>query len=85
MVFWLSCLTYPFEIFPGIIQQIINLNPLYHIFNILRMTWIENNIIFSISSHPLEYLILFSTVLIFPIISIYVFKKIYKKFGIVGY
>ena len=85
MVFWLSCLTYPFEIFPNIIQQIINLNPLYYIFDILRTTWIENNILLSISSHPINFLILFLTVLIFPIISVYMFKIIYKKFGIVGY
>lgn len=85
MVFWLSCLTYPFEIFPNIIQQIINLNPLYYIFDILRTTWIENNILLSISYHPFNFLILFLTVLIFPIISVYVFKLIYKKFGIVGY
>lgn len=85
MVFWLSCLTYPFEIFPNIIQQIINLNPLYYIFDILRTTWIENNILLSISYHPFNFLILFLTVLIFPIISVYIFKTIYKKFGIVGY
>ncbi len=85
MVFWLSCLTYPFEIFPNIIQQIINLNPLYYIFDILRTTWIENNILLSISYHPFNFLILFLTVLIFPIISVYIFKMIYKKFGIVGY
>lgn len=85
MVFWLSCLTYPFEIFPNIIQQIINLNPLYYLFEILRTTWIENNILLSISYHPFNFLILFLTVLIFPIISVYAFKVIYKKFGIVGY
>lgn len=85
MVFWLSCLTYPFEIFPNVIQQIINLNPLYYIFDVLRTTWIENNILLSISSHPFNFLILFLTVLIFPIISVYTFKMIYKKFGIVGY
>lgn len=85
MVFWLSCLIYPFEIFPNIIQQIINLNPLYYIFDILRTTWIENNILLSISYHPFNFLILFLTVLIFPIISVYIFKMIYKKFGIVGY
>lgn len=85
IVFWLSCLTYPFEIFPDIIQQVINLNPLYYIFDIFRVTWIENNILFSISSHPLNFLILFLSAVIIPIISIYVFKIIYKKFGIVGY
>ena len=85
MVFWLSCLTYPFEIFPSEIQLLINLNPLYYIFDILRTTWIENNIILSISLHPVNFLILVLTVVIFPIISVYIFKMVYKKFGIVGY
>ena len=31
IVFWLSCITYPFELFPTFFQNIINLNPLYYV------------------------------------------------------
>ena len=32
LLFLISCISFPFEIFPEIIQNIVNLNPLYHIF-----------------------------------------------------
>jgi len=85
IVFWFSCVTYPFELFPNIIQQFINLNPLYYIFDILRVVWIEDNIILSIISHPLNFLIFMSSIVILPFISVYVFNITYKKFGVVGY
>ena len=38
IVFYASCVIYPFEIFPQEIQPIIQLNPFYHIFDLLRIT-----------------------------------------------
>ncbi len=84
-IFWFSCITYPFEIFPGILQIFINLNPLYHIFDFLRQTWIENNFLFTITSHPNSFTILLLTSIVIPVIGVYVFNIIFKKFGIVGY
>lgn len=84
-VFWFSCITYPFEIFPEFIQRVIELNPLYYVFDILRNTWLDNNIVLTISNYPFHFVILISTVIIIPIIAIYVFKVVYNKFGIVGY
>ena len=85
IVFWFSCLTYPFELFPNIVQQFINLNPLYYIFDILRVAWIEDSIILSIYVHPLNFIVLILCAILLPSISVYFFNFIYKKFGIVGY
>ena len=84
-IFWLSCLTYPFEIFPEIIQNIVNLNPLYYIFDILRLAWIEDDIGRTIILHPHNFLILIVCAAAIPSIGVFLFNKIYKKYGIVGY
>jgi len=85
LLFYVSCIAYPFELFPAEIQPIIRLNPFYHIFEILRVTWLENNILLTITNHPFQFIILIGTAIIVPLISIYFFKIIYDKFGIVGY
>jgi len=85
LVFWASCITYPFEIFPKILQEVISLNPFYYIFDFLRATWIEDNIISTIILHPSNFYILISITFIVPITSVFIFNKVYKKFGIVGY
>ncbi len=84
-LFWASCLTYPIEIFPGFIQQIIVLNPFYYIFDVLRATWVDNNIFLTISTYPFHFLVLVGTGIIIPFVGVYFFNKIYKKYGIVGY
>ncbi len=85
VLFWFSCLTYPYDIFPSSIQFFIDLNPLYYIFDILRFSWLENNIIITITSHPYHFFLLISLVFILPIAGVYFFNLIYKKYGIVGY
>ena len=85
IIFWFSCITYPFELFPGYIQNVIELNPLYYIFDILRMTWLNDNILFTFTNYPFHFIVLIGTAVVVPIIAIYVFKVVYNKFGIVGY
>jgi len=85
LLFYASCVIYPFEVFPAEIQPIIQLNPFYHIFDILRITWLENNILLTITNYPFQFIVLIGTAIIVPLISIYVFNKVYDKFGIVGY
>ncbi len=85
IIFWLSCVTYPYEIFPKTFQNVINLNPLYYIFDILRLSWIEDNINFTFQHHFIHFIILFSISLSFPIIGVRIFNVIYKKYGISGY
>jgi len=84
-VFLFSCISFPYQIFPTFIQSIINLNPLYYIFDFLRLTWIENNIFITLSTHQLNLYILLSGAIILPFIGVYVFNVTYKKFGITGY
>ena len=84
-IFWFSCLSFPFYIYPEYIRNVMILNPLYYIFDILRLSWIENNVILTITSHPFSFLIITSGAILFPLIGIYIFNKIYKKYGIVGY
>ena len=85
LLFMISCISFPFEVFPEIIQNIVNLNPLYHIFYFLRVVWIENNLIISITSHLISFLILVGLAIVLPCIGVIVFNKVYKKYGIVGY
>jgi len=84
-LYWLSCITYPFEIFPNIIQSVINLNPFYYIFDFLRLLWIENDIVSSITLHAFNLVTLISCAIILPFIGVFIFNKVYKKYGIVGY
>ena len=84
-VFWLSCITYPIQIFPELIQNLINLNPLFYIFDSLRWAWLENNIINSLVNNARSYIVLILSVVIIPTIAVYLFNYIYKKHGIVGY
>ena len=85
LIFWLSCITYPFQLFPTLVQNIINLNPIYYLIDIIRFTWIENNIIFSVIAHPIHIYIFVICLVIFPIICVSMFNIIYKKLGISGY
>ncbi len=85
IVFYVSCVIYPFEIFPQEIQPIIQLNPFYHIFDLLRVTLLEDNAILTIKNYPFQLVILIGTAIIVPLIGIYIFNKVYNKFGIVGY
>jgi len=85
MVVWASCITYPYELFPHQIQFFINLNPIYFIIDILRLTWIENNFLLTIQLHPEHFIIFFISLAIFPLIGVITFNYVYKKLGISGY
>ena len=80
-----SCLTLPFEFFPGYFQNLANLNPLYYIFNFVRLAWIEDNLIFTITMHSFSFFIVTSFAVITPLFGLYFFNFIYKKYGIAGY
>lgn len=84
-IFWFSCVSYPFEVFPNLIQKLIAINPLYYVFDILRLLWIEDNFILSINSHPFNFLIITILAVLLPLVGVFIFNKIYRKYGIVGY
>lgn len=82
--FLFSALTFPFQVFPEIIQQIINLNPFYYYFDLLRLSWVFNDNILMINNY-LNYLIIIILSAIFlPSFGVISFNYIYKKYGIVG-
>jgi len=84
-VFWFSCISYPFELFPKFIQDIINLNPLYYIFDFLRITWIQDNVFMTINSYSFHFITLLTTSIILPFFGVFLFNLVYKKYGITGY
>jgi ABC-type polysaccharide/polyol phosphate export permease len=84
-IFWFSCITYPFELFPNFLQNVINLNPLYYIFDFLRLSWIENDIVTTLTNHQIHLFVLIGNAIIFPFIGVYIFNITYKKYGITGY
>ncbi len=85
LIFWASCISYPFEIFPESVQFLIALNPFYYIFTILRMAWIQDNFILTITDYWFHFIIILVAAIIIPIITVFIFNKVFKKYGIVGY
>lgn len=86
-LFWLSCATYPIYIFPEFIQFLIKLNPFYYFFDLLRLIWYSGvDLQITLSNLTAFHII---TVIVFisllPIISVSLFNKFYKKYGISGY
>ena len=57
-VFLFSCISYPYQIFPSYIQVLVNLNPIYYIIDIVRLSWLEDNIVNTIVTHPYHLIIL---------------------------
>lgn len=86
-LFWLSCISYPLQIFPEIIQSVILLNPLYYFIDLIRIIWlmgIDYNLAISFLS-PLHIFIVVIFTILLPILSVVLFNAFYKKFGITGY
>ena len=86
-IFLFSCINYPRQIFPEIIQSIIVLNPLYYYFDTLRLVWyfgLEPSVA-AIYITPLHIISFIGFTVLGPIISIFLFERIYKKYGITGY
>ena len=87
ILFWLSCFSYPLQIFPEFLQFFILLNPLYYLIDIIRLTWligIDANLALTFFT-PAHIIILVSLTIFLPIISVYLFNKFYDRFGISGY
>jgi len=85
LILWFSCITYPFQLFPKVVQNLISLNPVYYLIDLIRLTWIDDNIILTVLSHPIHISIFVASLVIFPIICVLVFDMTYKKLGISGY
>ena len=85
LIIWASCITYPFELFPSQIQFFINLNPIYYMIDLLRLFWINDNIIVTITANPIHVFVVVTFSVLIPIIGVMIFNYIYKKLGVSGY
>lgn len=86
-LYWLSCMSYPLQIFPEIVQNVILLNPLYYFIDLIRIVWlmgIDYNLAISFLS-PLHIIVVTFFTILLPIFSVVLFNVFYKKFGISGY
>jgi len=86
-LFWLSCMSYPLQIFPEIVQSIILLNPVYYFIDVIRIFWLTGldfNLAISFLT-PIHIIVVVGGTIILPIFSVYLFNTFYDKFGISGY
>ena len=86
-VFLFSCINYPKEIFPEIIQFIVVMNPFYYLIDLLRIVWymgVDYDTAIRLLS-PIHIIIILTLVILSPVISISLFNRVYKKYGIRGY
>jgi ABC-2 type transport system permease protein len=86
-LFWLSCISYPLQIFPEIVQGIILLNPLYYFIDLIRIFWlmgIDFNFTLQFFS-PLHIIIVVIFTIFLPIFAVKLFNTFYDKYGITGY
>ncbi|MBY9007055.1 MAG: ABC transporter permease [Candidatus Lokiarchaeota archaeon] len=81
----MSCITYPYEIFPESVQSWIKYNPIYYIIDILRLLWIEDSIIYTVTTHLPHFAVWLTGLIVFPLIGVYFFNYVFKKLGISGY
>lgn len=82
-----SCNNYPKEVFPVIIQYFIQLDPLFYFFDLLRLTWylgLDYEIAIKLIT-PIHIIVVITSTIVFPIFSIYLFNRVFKKYGITGY
>ncbi len=87
LLFWLSCISYPLQIFPEIVQYVILLNPFFYFIDFVRIIWlmgIDFNL--ALSSLTITHIVVVGLgTIILPIIAVYIFNTFYDKFGISGY
>jgi ABC-type polysaccharide/polyol phosphate export permease len=86
-LFWLSCISYPLQIYPEVFQIIILFNPLYYFIDIIRIFWLmgfDYNLAITFLT-PAHIIIVVGGTIILPIFSVYLFNTFYDKFGISGY
>ena len=87
LLFLFSCINYPLQIFPEFFQFFVLLNPIYYYVDLLRLVWylgIDYETSISLIT-PIHLISVISLTILSPIISIYLFEKVFKKYGITGY
>lgn len=77
-----SCFYYPLEFIPKFLRIFVYLNPVYYLVDLTRKAWL-GGLTFEVFAVYMIPILLF--MLVMPLISFYLFDKIWKKGGIVGY
>ena len=85
LIFLAGCITYPFQIFPKSLQIFINLNPIYYIIDFVRLIWIEDDFLYTFSTHTTHLTIFIFFLLSSPVVGVFLYNYIFKKLGISGY
>ena len=85
IVFIFTTLSLPFEFFPGYFQNFVVINPINYIIDIARLVWIEDNILFTLLTHPIHFILLILGAISIPFIGLYIFNYVFDKYGIQGY
>lgn len=87
LVFLFTCINYPKEVFPQIVQFFISINPLYYMIDLLRLIWYYglNPTIAMTFITPIHIITFILSTILLPIVSIAIFEYVYKRYGIAGY
>jgi ABC-type polysaccharide/polyol phosphate export permease len=81
-----SCYKYPREFYPTFLDFLIVYNPFYYFFDLVRVVLVKGieNVAFNPRYYNHFMIVILSTILA-PILSVLLFRFIYKKYGITGY
>lgn len=77
----IGCAYFPIDVIPEIIRPLVYVNPLYHAVNLFRSGFMTADLQFGMTA-PLIYLLVLAVVM--PIISIYLFEQVFKKWHVRG-
>lgn len=81
-----SCYKYPVQFFPEELQIFVYFNPFYYFWETIRIILVFGfeNVIFN-SRYTIHFTIVIILTIFGPILSVLLFKHVYKKYGITGY
>lgn len=77
----IGCVYFPVDVIPEIFRPLVYVNPLYHAVNLFRSGFMAADLQFGVMM-PMIYLLILA--LIMPIMSLYIFNLVFKKWNIRG-
>ena len=84
--FIFSCYKYPMEFFPEYLDFLIIFNPFYYFWDLIRyiILYDVSYVLFN-PDFIVHFIVVISFTILAPILSIYFFNYVFKKYGITGY
>ncbi len=84
--FIFSCYKYPKEFFPAYLYPLISISPFYYYWDLIRYILVYDfNYVFLNMGFFLHFIVVVSSTIIAPILSLNFFNYVFKKYGISGY